>query len=133
MNKLFGYAISAALGGAIGAALRYITTQVAANIWGSALPYGTLIVNILGSFLMGILFVLFAERLNVGQGMSEYLRVFLMTGILGGFTTFSAFSLDAWQMIERQAYIGALSYIAFSFLLSISALILAIYITRSVT
>lgn len=133
MNNLFGYVVSAALGGAIGAALRYITTHVAANIWGTAFPFGTIIVNIFGSLIMGVSFVLFVERLNVGNDMSEYWRIFLMTGILGGFTTFSAFSLDIWQMMERQAYIGALSYIGFSFILSLSALILAIYITRSVT
>lgn len=127
---MFGYILYAALGGAIGASMRYMTTSYAATVWGNSFPYGTMAVNVIGSFIMGILFVIFAEKLNLS---SDAWKVFLMTGILGGFTTFSAFSLDAWQMIERQAYIGALSYIALSFLLSIGALILAIYITRSVS
>lgn len=127
---MFAYILYAALGGAIGASLRYVSTTYVASVWGNVFPYGTMAVNIIGSFLMGILFVIFAQKLNLS---SEAWKVFLMTGILGGFTTFSAFSLDAWQLIEKQAYIGALSYIVLSFVLSIGALILAIYITRSVS
>lgn len=127
---MFAYIFSAALGGAIGASLRYLTTHYAAVAWGTIFPYGTMVVNVVGSFIMGVLFVIFAEKFNLS---SEAWRVFLMTGLLGGFTTFSAFSLDAWQLIERHAYVSALSYIGLSFLLSIGALILAIYITRSVS
>lgn len=126
---MFGYILYAALGGAIGASLRYMTTNFATSVWGNIFPYGTMTVNVIGSFGMGILFVIFAEKLNVS---SDAWRVFLMTGVLGGFTTFSAFSLDAWQLIERQAYMSAFSYIALSVLLSIGALILAIYITRGI-
>lgn len=127
---MFGYILYAALGGAIGASLRYMVTNFANSVWGNGFPYGTMAVNVIGSFLMGILFVIFAEKLNLS---SEAWRVFLMTGILGGFTTLSAFSLDAWQLLERQAYLSAFSYIIFSLVLSIGALILAIYFTRSVS
>lgn len=133
---MLGFILSAALGGAIGASLRYLTTLLVQNLFGAAGLWnasGTLAVNVIGSFIMGGLFVLFAEKLNFFGAFNAHWRVFLMTGVLGGFTTFSAFSLEAWQMIERQAYIGALSYIALSFILSIGALILAIYIIRSVS
>lgn len=127
---MFAYILYAALGGAIGASLRYVSTTYVASVWGNVFPYGTMVVNVIGSFAMGVFFVLFAQKLNLS---SDSWKVFLMTGVLGGFTTFSAFSLDAWQMIEKQAYLGAFSYVALSFTLSLGALILAIYITRSVS
>ncbi len=122
---MFGFIISAALGGAIGAAARFSIGYY----WNSAFPYGTMAINIVGSFLMGVLFVVFAEKL---MGSSEHLRVFLMTGILGGFTTFSAFSLDIWQMVERGSYVEALSYIGLSVILSVLALILGAYLMQSI-
>lgn len=83
-----------ALGGAIGASLRYLTGLTAIRLAGPGFPWGTLAVNILGSFAMGLIVVLLAKT---GNRMAP----FLMTGVLGGFTTFSAFSLDTLTLIER--------------------------------
>ncbi|NRA86892.1 MAG: fluoride efflux transporter CrcB [Rhizobiales bacterium] len=124
---------SVAIGGAIGASLRFLSTYYIAAIWGNLFPYGTMAVNVIGSIIMGILFVIFTEKLKLVDGEFEHLRGLLMTGLLGGFTTFSAFSLDAMQLIERQAYQSAFVYIILSVLLSISGLILAIYLTRSLS
>ena len=80
----------AAAGGAIGAALRHLTNTLCGHLFGGALPWGTFMVNVAGSLAMGLLVAAFAARCNAPLEV----RVFLATGILGGFTTFSAFSLD---------------------------------------
>lgn len=89
--------------GAAGALLRYGTTQGVTALLGPGFPYGTLVVNVLGSLLIGILFVCFWERSLAG----EMLRLTLMVGLLGSFTTFSAFSLDTWILVHHGAYIKA--------------------------
>ena len=81
--------LSVALGGAIGATLRWLTGQLTLRAMGPGFPWGTVAVNLLGSFLMGVMVVVLAEK---GGNRAA---PFLMTGVLGGFTTFSAFSLDA--------------------------------------
>ena len=88
------------LGAGIGGALRHGVNVGAARLFGYGFPFGTLIVNVAGSFLMGLLAGYFAFRPGIGQ----HVRLFLTTGILGGFTTFSAFSLDAALLVERHAY-----------------------------
>jgi len=114
--------IQVALGGAIGAAARY---GVGVALFRSgAFPLGVLAVNVIGSFLMGMLVV------YLGQKMLSHLNPFLMTGILGGFTTFSAFSLEAYTLFERGEIAQAATYVALSVVLSIGALILGVFIMR---
>lgn len=115
-----------ALGGAIGASLRYLSNVAALRIFGQGFPYATLFVNILGSFAMGVLIVTLAKR------GGTHLAPFLMTGILGGFTTFSAFSLDSFTLWERGDTLTALAYVAASVLLSLAALAAGIYLSREV-
>jgi CrcB protein len=110
------------LGAGIGGALRHGVNVGAAKLLGYGFPFGTLIVNVLGSFLIGLLAGYFAFR----TGMSQHLRLFLTTGILGGFTTFSAFSLDAALLIERHAFALAAGYVVGSVGLSLVGLFLGL-------
>ncbi len=95
---------------------------------GSGFPYGTMSVNILGSLLMGLLIGWMSMKINDGQS----LRLFLATGILGGFTTFSAFSLDAITLFERKAHAAFAAYVAGSVILAILALMIGLWISRKV-
>lgn len=113
-----------ALGGAIGASCRYLTGLGATRLMGHGFPWGTLTVNIVGSFLMGALVVLLAEK-----GGTRYAPL-LMTGMLGGFTTFSAFSLDAITLFERGQVAVAAVYVGASVLLSLAAIVLALTLLR---
>ena len=115
------------VGAGIGGALRHGVNVGAVRLFGYGFPLGTLIVNVLGSFLMGLLAGYFALRPGIGQHM----RLLLTTGILGGFTTFSAFSLDTALLIERHAYGAAAGYIVGSVAASISALFFGLAIFRS--
>ena len=108
------------IGAGIGGALRHGVNVGAARWFGSGFPFGTLIVNVLGSFLIGALAGYFAFRPGVGQ----HVRLFLTTGLLGGFTTFSAFSLDAALLIERHAYAMAAGYVAGSVVAGLAAFFL---------
>ncbi len=96
----------AAAGGAIGAALRHLTNVVCGHFFGAAFPWGTLAVNVLGSLAMGVLIAVLAARWNAPLEV----RTFLATGVLGGFTTFSAFSMDFAALVERKAYLSAAGY-----------------------
>jgi len=116
-------------GAGIGGALRHGVNVGAARLFGYGFPFGTLIVNVLGSFLIGLLAGWFAFRPGVPQDM----RLFLTTGILGGFTTFSAFSLDAALLIERNAYALAAAYLLGSVTASLVALFLGLALFRSGT
>ncbi|MEE9454264.1 MAG: fluoride efflux transporter CrcB [Paracoccaceae bacterium] len=119
--------LQVALGGAIGASLRYLSGTMILRTMGGDFPYGTMFVNILGSFLMGFLAIYLLERMD-----GRYTPL-LMTGILGGFTTFSAYSLDALYLLERGRYVSASVYMGGSVLLAIGALILGMTIARSLT
>ena len=114
-----------ALGGAIGAVLRYLTNVGAKQAFGPGYPYGTLIVNIVGSFLMGVLVVVLARK------GGNHLAPFLMTGVLGGFTTFSAFSLDTLTIWERGEPVSAFIYVAVSVLVSLAAIVAGLAVARS--
>ena len=106
-----------ALGGAIGASARYMTNVAAMRLIGPGFPWATVAVNVFGSFLMGVVVVVLAHR------DANRLAPFLMTGLLGGFTTFSAFSLDALTLWDRgQAGLSAL-YVAGSVLLSLAGIV----------
>lgn len=116
--------LQVALGGAIGASARYLTGAAAMRLMGPGFPWGTLAVNIIGSFLMGVLVVVLAHK------DATRLAPFLMTGVLGGFTTFSAFSLDTMAIIERGQHSLALFYVGASVLLSLGAIVLAMFLAR---
>ncbi len=113
-------------GGGIGAALRHGVNLATARLLGTAFPYATLLENVTGSLIMGLLAGYFAFK----GGASQHWRLFLTTGILGGYTTFSAFSLDSVLLYERgQSGLAAL-YIALSVGLSIGGLLAGIALVR---
>lgn len=109
-------ALAVAAGGAVGSLLRYWVGLGAHHLLGRGFPYGTLTVNIIGSFAIGVLYVLLVERAD-----SPELRALLMTGLIGGFTTFSAFSIDTLLLIEHGAVLKALANIALSLILCLGA------------
>lgn len=123
---MFSTLLQVALGGAIGASGRYLTGVAAVRIMGHGFPWGTLAVNVAGSFLMGVLVVVLAHAGGTRAAP------FLMTGILGGFTTFSAFSLDAITLYERGQIGLAGAYVAGSVVLSLAGLALGLLATRAV-
>ena len=123
---MFQSLLQVALGGAIGSMLRYLTNVGAKQAFGPGYPSGTLIVNIVGSFVMGFLVVFLARK------GGNHLAPFLMTGVLGGFTTFSAFSLDTLTIWERGEPVGAFVYVAASVLLSLAAIVAGLALARSV-
>lgn len=122
MHQLF----LVALGGALGSGLRHLTNVAAARMFGVGFPWGTLAVNVIGSFLMGLFVELLARRF----GASAELRLFVATGILGGYTTFSAFTLDFAVLAGRGALAQAFVYIAASVLVSIAALFLGMWVAK---
>ncbi|MEM7289211.1 MAG: fluoride efflux transporter CrcB [Pseudomonadota bacterium] len=122
MNSLF----LVALGGAIGAAMRHLSGIAALRLLGPAFPWGTLFVNVAGSLIMGLFIAWLVKR-----GGSNDLRLFVATGILGGFTTFSAFSLDVANLVERGAMIPALGYVAASVSISVLAIFIGLWFGRA--
>jgi fluoride exporter len=118
-----------AAGGAIGAALRHLANLAGLRLLGPSFPWSTLFVNVAGSLLMGLLAGWLARR--AGPASTE-LRLFLATGILGGFTTFSAFSLDIASLWERGELLPAAFYAAASVGLSVAALFFGLSIARAV-
>ncbi|MEO1537650.1 MAG: fluoride efflux transporter CrcB [Pseudomonadota bacterium] len=124
---MLGPLISVALGGAIGASLRFLFSAGVFRLMGTTgFPVAIISVNVIGSFLMGVFVVLAAQR-----GLT-HLSPFVMTGILGGFTTFSAFSLEAVTLFERGAFGQAAIYVLASVSLSILGLMAGLAIARSV-
>jgi CrcB protein len=121
----FAILIAIALGGAIGSLARYF---VASAVQSPAMqfPWGIFVVNVSGGFLMGIIVELSALKLSI----SPELRAFLTVGVLGGYTTFSTFSLDSALLIERGAYASAAAYVLGSAVLSIAALFAGLWIVR---
>lgn len=115
-------------GGAIGAVMRYGFHVVSEKALGPEFPWGTLIINVLGSFVIGLLAALFMHFDQVSQ---EW-RLFLMTGVIGGFTTFSTFSLDFAVLWQRGEFMAAAFYVGASVCVSIAALFAAMIITRYV-
>lgn len=122
MNSIFAVAV----GGAIGATGRYLFNLQMLRLLGPNFPWGTFGVNVIGSFIMGLVAGLFALRLD----LSPEMRSFITTGILGGFTTFSAFSLDVANMIERGQHAIAAAYIGGSVALGLAGLFLGLWIAR---
>ena len=120
--------ILVAAGGAIGAALRHLVNLASLRLVGPGFPWGTMAINVMGSFAMGVFIELLARRFNA----SNELRLFIATGVLGGFTTFSAFSLDFAVLWERGAALPALTYAITSVVGSILALFLGLWLARSI-
>jgi CrcB protein len=114
------------VGAGIGGTLRHGVNLAAVRLLGYGFPFGTLIVNVLGSFLIGLLAGYFAYR----TGLNQHLRLFLTTGILGGFTTFSAFSLDAALLVERHSYALAAAYVLGSVGLALAGLFVGLALFR---
>lgn len=114
---MIGHFLLVGAGGAVGAMLRHGVGMASLRLMGPNFPWGTLAVNIVGGLLMGLLVGILAER-----GGSEPLRLLLGVGILGGFTTFSAFSLDVVAMMERGAALAAIGYVTASVVVSVAAL-----------
>jgi fluoride exporter len=116
-------------GGGIGAALRHGVNLASARLFGLSVPFATLFENVTGSLLMGLLAGYFAFR----HGLPQHWRLFLATGILGGYTTFSAFSLDAVLLYERGAIALAAGYVLLSVALSIGGLFVGLALVRHFT
>ncbi|MEG3087941.1 fluoride efflux transporter CrcB [Sphingomonas sp. PB4P5] len=114
-------------GGAVGSGARYLTGRATLEAFGPNYPWGTLAVNLIGGFLMGALVGVLARN-----DASENWRLLLAVGALGGFTTFSAFSLDTVMMIERGALGTAALYVLVSVIGSITALFAGLMLTRSI-
>lgn len=117
-----------ALGGALGASGRHLLGMATLKTLGPDYPYGTMAANVIGGFLMGVL----AGWLALKVSGSENFRLFLGVGLLGGFTTFSAFSLDAVLMYEKKAYGALMSYVGGSVILSILALAIGLILARKI-
>lgn len=118
--------LAIAAGGATGAVLRHFTSQQIMQVMGPSFPYGTMTVNIFGSLVLGVLIGVLARYFDGNQ----VLRAFLTVGLLGGFTTFSAFSLDSIVMIERGDILATLAYVFVSVIFSIGGLWLGLTSTR---
>ncbi|SEQ18475.1 fluoride efflux transporter CrcB [Thalassovita taeanensis] len=123
---MFTTLLQVALGGAFGASLRYLAGIAIFRFVGPGFPLGVMAVNILGSGVMGALIV------YLGQKGLSHLNPLLMTGVLGGFTTFSAFSLEAYTLFERGAVGQAAMYVGLSVVLSLAALVVGVNLMRGV-
>lgn len=119
-----------AAGGAVGAVARYQLGRAVTHLTGagSGFPWATLAANVLGCFAMGTLFGWLARH----GGASESIRLLLGVGLLGGFTTFSAFSLEVLQMLERGAHLSAIAYIAVSVFAGVAALYGGLLLMRGI-
>jgi len=122
--------LAVALGAAIGGVARYIVGQIFLQRFGPGFPYGTLFINVTGSFAIGIVAQL---ALSQAAGMSPTMRLFAATGVLGGYTTFSTFSLEAITLIGEGGTIAALMYAGASIALGFGGAALGVFLTRLVT
>jgi fluoride exporter len=120
--------IAVAAGGAMGAVGRYFVSGRLMHLLGAGFPVGTLAVNVIGGLLVGVLVEVSALKFNIGGE----LRAFLMVGLLGGFTTFSSFSLEVVLLLERHQTMAAAGYVLASVVLSVGALFVGMLIMRSV-
>lgn len=116
--------IYVALGGALGAVSRFLVQAVAVSVFGQGFPWGTLGINVVGCFVMGVLFVAFAGR------DTAVIAPFFMVGLLGGFTTFSSFSLDAYRLFEDGQLGSAALYVVLSMILSLTAVMLGVWCAK---
>ncbi len=126
MRIMLGFVV-VFLGGGLGAALRHGINLAAARTIGTAFPYGTLFINVLGSLCMGLIVEYFALK----SGLSQRWLLFITTGILGGFTTFSTFSLDTALLYERGELAAAALYVIASVAVAIAALFAGMSVVRA--
>jgi CrcB protein len=124
----FNILLAVAAGGAVGSLARYFVASWVQSASWPGFPWGIFVVNVSGGFIMGLIVELGALKLN----FTPELRAFLTVGILGGYTTFSTFSLDSALLIERGAYVSAVAYVAGSAVLSIAALFAGMWLVRTV-
>jgi CrcB protein len=124
----WGILLAVALGGALGSLARYFVAGAVQSAAWPGFPWGIFVVNISGGFIMGLI----VEASALKFSLSPELRAFLTVGILGGYTTFSTFSLDSVLLIQRGAYGSAAAYITGSAVLSIAALFAGLWLVRSI-
>ena len=124
MNALLIFAVGA--GGFLGAISRFLLATGAQKLTGSIFPYGTLTVNVLGSFIIGFLFLYFEQTVSPTQ------KALLITGFLGALTTFSTFSLETVLMLQNSLYIKALTNVSLNAALSIGATLLGMMVFRRI-
>ena len=118
--------LAVAAGGALGATGRFLVGKMMLRLMGPGFPWGTLTVNIIGSFVIGLVVALLATRYN----LAHHWQGFLVIGVLGGFTTFSAFSMEVGLMLERHEITHAALYAGTSLIFGVSALFMGLYAGR---
>jgi CrcB protein len=121
------FILAVALGGSLGSVARYLVGIGSGKLFGTDFPWGTLIINVTGSFLIGAFVGLFALKWDLPQAV----RIFLTVGICGGYTTFSTFSLDTFYLMERGEMVAAGAYMIGSVVLSVGTLIAAMHLVRA--
>ena len=120
--------LAIAAGGAVGSVLRFLMSTWVHSFAGRSFPYGTLTVNVVGCLAMGFLFVLFVDRLSD----NNVLRAGILIGVLGGFTTFSSFSIETFNLIEQGAWVKAAANMTGSLLLCVGATWVGVILGRQV-
>ena len=120
------------LGGAIGSMARYLCVMAATRLLPTEFPFGTLIVNVVGSAMMGIVVESFAQKSVGSSDISKEILFFLTVGVLGGFTTFSAFSNDFVLLLQKGFLLKSFTYLVSSVGLSIFALYMGVLLVRSI-
>jgi CrcB protein len=119
--------IAIAVGGTLGCWARYAMSNLVQSVYGRDFPYATLSINLLGSFLMGFLFILTLERMTI----SPAVRTGILTGVLGGYTTFSTFEMELLLLVEQGTPLKALLYMALSVVLGFACALAGVYIARN--
>jgi len=119
--------LAVAAGGALGSSLRYVLGIVSLHVLGPGFPWGTLLINVIGSFAIGLV----GEFAIGPHALGSAMRVFLMIGVLGGFTTFSAFSLESLSLVVTRAPIVPFAYVAGSVVLGIAFCYVGVLLGRS--
>jgi CrcB protein len=119
--------LAIAIGGVLGCWARYAMTNLIQAVYGRDFPYATLTINVLGAFLMGFLYVETLERLTI----SPALRVGILTGVLGGFTTFSTFAMETILLAQQGEMAKGLLYVTLSIIIGLGAAVVGAYIARN--
>ena len=114
--------LSIFLGGGVGALLRFPISEQTDRLFLSSFPFGTIVVNVLGAFLMGLVVSYFADKVNISQNI----KMFLTIGFLGGFTTFSTFNLDFYQLFSNGEILASLLYLFVTFTFTVIAFYLGL-------